>query len=118
MKINNKNEIGKDVWGAPEGVISLTLARAVNAGARLVYVARDDARLASMRDLVLAVAPSTRILQLPAWDCLPYDRLSPQGGCPGKDYDAERSPFERHAAFCDTLIKRHDFDHADNLHQI
>ena len=36
MKINNKNEIGKDVWGAPEGVISLTLARAVNAGARLV----------------------------------------------------------------------------------
>ena len=55
MKINNKNEIGKDVWGAPEGVISLTLARAVNAGARLVYVARDDARLASMRDLVLAV---------------------------------------------------------------
>ena len=38
-------------------------------------------------DLVLAVALSTRILQLPAWDCLPYDRLSPQGGLVGRRVD-------------------------------
>jgi transcription-repair coupling factor (superfamily II helicase) len=88
MKNIHKIELGKDVWGAPEGVISLTLARAVNHGARLVYVARDDARLASMRHLVMALAPATRILQLPAWDCLPFDRLSPQGGLVGRRVDA------------------------------
>ncbi|MEK9719094.1 MAG: transcription-repair coupling factor, partial [Candidatus Puniceispirillum sp.] len=88
MKINHKIELGKDIWGAPEGVISLALARAVHHGAQLVYVARDDARLASMQGLVMALAPSTRILQLPAWDCLPYDRLSPQGGLVGRRVDA------------------------------
>ncbi len=66
------------VGNAPEGFDALLLCDAVRARGGLgVFVARDDARAAAFAGACNFFAPDMDILRLPAWDCLPYDRVSP-----------------------------------------
>ncbi len=66
------------VWGAPDGWDAVLLAkRAREHDGPLLHVARDDARMSSMSDSLAFFAPNTRVLRFGAWDCLPYDRVSP-----------------------------------------
>ncbi|WP_460273700.1 transcription-repair coupling factor [Celeribacter sp. ULVN23_4] len=66
------------VGGAPEGFDAFLLAREVaRTEAPVIHVARDDKRLAALRDGLRFFAPDLPILELPAWDCLPFDRSSP-----------------------------------------
>ena len=81
--INNIFKSG-DIWGAPDGALSLVLAEAALAQAPIIFVARDDARLASVEAGLKCINPTLDVLVLPAWDCLPFDRLSPQGGLVGR----------------------------------
>ena len=74
----------KSVWGVPDGVSMLVLSGWLGSGARLVYVARDDARMMAMRDGLSRLAPQVETHLFPAWDCLPFDRLSPQGALVGQ----------------------------------
>ena len=62
----------------------LALADRAIAGRPLVYVARDDLRMIAMRDALSLLVPQAELLLLPAWDCLPFDRLSPQGSLVGQ----------------------------------
>lgn len=69
------------IYGAPEGHDARILAERAKAlmpaDRVLVHVAMDEAR---MLDLALALrffAPDVKFARLPAWDCLPYDRVSP-----------------------------------------
>ena len=65
--------------GAPEGFDARILARELARGAgAVVHVARDDKRLAAMRAALAFFAPQAVVLDFPAWDCAPYDRISPQ----------------------------------------
>ncbi|MDR3536302.1 MAG: transcription-repair coupling factor, partial [Acetobacteraceae bacterium] len=66
------------VWGAPEGWDAFLLAqrRREFAGA-ILHVTRDDARMARLAEALAFVMPEAEILRFPAWDCLPYDRVSP-----------------------------------------
>ena len=67
------------VGGAPEGYQPLVLADMARLeGDRLVYIARDASAATAMRNMLGFFAPDIATLYLPAWDCLPYDRLSPQ----------------------------------------
>ena len=50
----------------------------------LVYVARDDSRMMTMRDALAMQCPDAALRLFPAWDCLPFDRLSPQGALIGQ----------------------------------
>ena len=43
----------------------------------LVYVASDGRQLDELRSALTFFAPNQSILEIPAWDCLPYDRVSP-----------------------------------------
>ncbi len=43
----------------------------------LVYVTREAQRSTALASLVRFFAPAIEVLTLPAWDCLPYDRVSP-----------------------------------------
>ncbi|PZO73577.1 MAG: transcription-repair coupling factor [Mesorhizobium amorphae] len=43
----------------------------------LLFIARDGQRLPTLRDVLAFAATETPVLELPAWDCLPYDRVSP-----------------------------------------
>ncbi|MEM6620618.1 MAG: transcription-repair coupling factor [Pseudomonadota bacterium] len=66
------------IGGAPEGWDAKLLADLVDrAGGPVLHVARDDARATAMVDALAHFAPGLPVLQLPAWDCLPYDRVSP-----------------------------------------
>ena len=42
-----------------------------------MHVARDDQRMASLREQLRFFAPNIDVLQFPAWDTVPYDRVSP-----------------------------------------
>ena len=66
------------VHGAPEGYDALLLARrrAEHKGA-ILHVARDDSRMARLDEALAFFAPEYEVIRFPAWDCLPYDRVSP-----------------------------------------
>ncbi len=66
------------IYGAPEGYDALLLARrrAEHRGA-LLHVCRDDQRMARLTEALGFFAPQMDVLRFPAWDCLPYDRVSP-----------------------------------------
>ena len=63
----------------PEGYDAQVLPKlAVGAGNRgLVHVCRDDQHLAELEEQLKYFAPTLEIKRFPAWDCLPYDRVSP-----------------------------------------
>jgi transcription-repair coupling factor (superfamily II helicase) len=84
MKNINKINLTNDIWGAPDGVASLALLQIALAGKSFIYVARDDVRMTAMGDSLRRLSPDLRLLEFPAWDCLPFDRLSPQGGLVGR----------------------------------
>ncbi len=63
--------------GAPEGFDARLLARELARGAPVVHVARDDKRMEAMRAALAFFAPEAPVLTFPAWDCVPYDRVSP-----------------------------------------
>jgi transcription-repair coupling factor (superfamily II helicase) len=66
------------VYGAPEGWDAFLLARRrAEFSGPVVHIARDDARMARMAEALEFVLPEAEILRFPAWDCLPYDRVSP-----------------------------------------
>jgi transcription-repair coupling factor (superfamily II helicase) len=66
------------VYGAPEGWDAALLVRqSLDAKGPILHVARDDARMARMAEALAFFAPELPVLRFPAWDCLPYDRISP-----------------------------------------
>src|SRR5579863_5002050 len=66
------------VYGAPEGWDAFLLARRRGEfPGPILHVTRDDARMARLAEALAFVAPEAEILRFPAWDCLPYDRVSP-----------------------------------------
>ncbi|MEL6336409.1 MAG: transcription-repair coupling factor [Pseudomonadota bacterium] len=74
------------VGGAPEGYDAKLVADlAERAGGPVIHVARDDARAAALREALALWAPGLPVLGFPAWDCLPYDRVSPN-----PDIESER----------------------------
>jgi transcription-repair coupling factor (superfamily II helicase) len=67
-----------------EGLVIADLARAVAARAdapatSVVAVCRDGPRMAALGRALGFFAPDLAVEELPAWDCLPYDRVSPHG---------------------------------------
>ena len=66
------------IYGAPEGYDAILLARRrkEHAGA-LLHATRDDARMGRLAEALAFFAPEIEVLRFPAWDCLPYDRVSP-----------------------------------------
>jgi transcription-repair coupling factor (superfamily II helicase) len=67
--------------GAPEGQDAATIGEFVAQGAagRWLHVCRDDGRMARFAAALAFFHPGLTVLTFPAWDCLPYDRVSPNG---------------------------------------
>lgn len=69
---------GPTVWGVPDGSVAFLLRqRLAEHDGPLLHVARDDAAVAALADMLAWLVPEVEVLRLPAWDCLPYDRVSP-----------------------------------------
>jgi transcription-repair coupling factor (superfamily II helicase) len=43
----------------------------------LLHIALDDRRMATLKACLAFFHPSLKVFEIPAWDCLPYDRVSP-----------------------------------------
>ena len=75
----------RTISNVPDGMQPIVLARLVEerlkadpeAPAAAVFVARDGRRLQRMAETLAQLMPGHPILTVPAWDCLPYDRVSP-----------------------------------------
>jgi transcription-repair coupling factor (superfamily II helicase) len=63
--------------GAPEGFDAKLLAREAARGQPVIHIARDDRRMEATRAALAVLSPASVVLEFPAWDCLPYDRVSP-----------------------------------------
>ncbi|MBD1545753.1 transcription-repair coupling factor [Roseibium aggregatum] len=76
-----KDQANVTLASVPDGAESYALARILaesgRKGLALVFVARDATRMQMVADALKFFDPGVDTLQLPAWDCLPYDRVSP-----------------------------------------
>ncbi|GAB4354717.1 MAG: transcription-repair coupling factor [Oricola sp.] len=71
--------------GAEPFVVNALCSKAAAANGPVIYVARDGAAVGDWAQVFSFVAPDIEIIGFPAWDCLPYDRVSP-----GSDVAARR----------------------------
>ena len=66
------------VGGAPEGFDARLILREIEkSSGPVLHIARDDKRLNAMVEALRFFAPDMPVMIFPAWDCLPYDRVSP-----------------------------------------
>ncbi len=64
--------------GVPAGYRPLCLSEiATDSDSRTIYIATDDATMSAIASAARFFDPDLRIIEFPAWDCLPYDRASP-----------------------------------------
>jgi len=65
--------------GAPDGRDALAVAELIRAfpEREILVVARDEGRMARLGEALAFFAPEVEVLPFPAWDCVPYDRVSP-----------------------------------------
>jgi transcription-repair coupling factor (superfamily II helicase) len=61
----------------PDGMDAFILAELAREGRPVAYVVSDGQRLQNLEQTLSFTAPEIPVLSLPAWDCLPYDRVSP-----------------------------------------
>ncbi|MEP0945180.1 MAG: transcription-repair coupling factor [Rhizobiaceae bacterium] len=75
-----------NLGGVPDGYEALVLAESLaeicrngssGGGGDAIFIARDGQRAADVEAAFEFFAPWAEVLHLPAWDCLPYDRVSP-----------------------------------------
>ncbi len=76
------------VADAPEGQDARLLAATALEQGRVMLIARDDARLARLAELLAFFAPELEVIRFPAWDCLPYDRVGPHRDIVAQRLDA------------------------------
>jgi len=74
-----------NVADGAEGLVVADLARAIAArrdapAVSAVVICRDGPRMAALARALVFFAPDLEVLQFPAWDCQPYDRVSPHAG--------------------------------------
>lgn len=63
--------------GVVGGFDAFVLARAAREKGLILHVADSEAHLNALSCLLAVIAPDVRVLSFPAWDTIPYDRVSP-----------------------------------------
>jgi transcription-repair coupling factor (superfamily II helicase) len=62
----------------PRGAVGLVLRELYQTlDAPIIYVASNDRELHALQEIVPYFLPAAPVYHFPAWDCLPYDRVSP-----------------------------------------
>ena len=60
--------------GAEAFIVSENIKQAEN---NIIYIAADGRELETMASMLEYLCPETEVLRFPAWDTVPYDRISP-----------------------------------------
>ena len=66
------------IGGVPEGYDGVVLAQIIESEKSVVFIARDDRRMAAVKTSLAFFSEMAEVIEFPAWDCLPYDRVSPK----------------------------------------
>ncbi|KAB2912285.1 MAG: transcription-repair coupling factor [Hyphomicrobiaceae bacterium] len=82
MSAKGEQRVLEVLTGVPDGLGPLVLShltgeRGAGTPPLLLHVARDDRRLEALSEGLKFFAPSIRVIQVPAWDTVPYDRIGP-----------------------------------------
>ena len=80
------------VAGVTEGLDALLLGAVAKArfeagdglAQPVIHMARDDKRLEALLEALRFFAPDVKVIAFPAWDCVPYDRVSPNTEIAGR----------------------------------
>ncbi|MCP8940655.1 DEAD/DEAH box helicase [Alsobacter sp. SYSU M60028] len=75
---------GPSAPAGSEGAAALVALAAARERGAAVFVARDEPRAAAVAEIAAALDPDVDVHALPAWDCLPYDRVPPSAGIMGR----------------------------------
>jgi len=75
------------IAGAPNGYYSPILAELAAAGRDILFIASDGLQTAEVSESLAFFAPQLNFFDFPAWDCLPYDRVSPDAGVTSRRID-------------------------------
>jgi transcription-repair coupling factor (superfamily II helicase) len=80
------------IGGAPEGYDSLLLAQIAadvsSPTSQVLYIAPHVSGMNRISDSLRFFSPDLHIITIPAWDCLPYDRVSPHTEIVARRLDA------------------------------
>lgn len=63
--------------GVPDSYSALVLAEEAKQAGDVLHICRDDMRLAALAAELAFFAPDLDVLLFPAWETVPYDRISP-----------------------------------------
>jgi transcription-repair coupling factor (superfamily II helicase) len=84
--------------GVPEGYEGAVLAAMAGDAGPVLFVARDDRRMAAVAGAIRFFGRDVDCIAVPAWDCLPYDRVSPRADILARRVDALTTLSERQAS--------------------
>lgn len=79
----------------PEGYDSILLGYLTKQHGDLLFVCSDEARMVRTAQALSFFYPDIEVIQFPAWDCLPYDRVSPHPEVIGQRVDALTTLIEK-----------------------
>ncbi|WP_135078346.1 transcription-repair coupling factor [Terasakiella sp. SH-1] len=80
----------------PEGFDSVLLGYLAKQHGDLLFITTDEAKMVRTAQAVSFFYPDLEVIQFPAWDCLPYDRVSPHAEIVGQRVDALTRIAESH----------------------
>ena len=72
----------------PPGMDAFVIAELARAGRPVAYILSDGQRMGDLEENLAFLAPEIPVLTLPAWDCLPYDRVSPSADVSARRLEA------------------------------
>lgn len=84
LKASAPGDYRKTIFGLPSGFDILYLKSLAAERGTLLHICADDQELDQMRENAKFFAPELEVIVFPAWDCLPYDRVSPTADVAGE----------------------------------
>lgn len=84
MQQDIANIAGKTVAGVCDGYEALLLGRLADKKQPLLYIAANGLNLAQTASMLRFMHPEYQVLEFPAWDTIPYDRVSPNSAIVAK----------------------------------
>ena len=84
MTENIEKYMGKTLVGVPTDYTPFLLANLIKTSKNdILYIASNGQELENISQILQSIASETEILTFPAWDTVPYDRVSPNTGIIG-----------------------------------
>ena len=87
MQANNQ-WIGKTITSVCDGYEAFILKQMLNDKQSLIYIAADGVNLVQTATVLKYIAPDINVIEFPAWDTVPYDRVSPNNAVMAKRIEA------------------------------